>query len=144
MLNTGNSNLAGFFARASDFEGAGTTSQLTNRFRLDFPPYNVPANGPHAIIETEASAAIASSARIPRSSGYGGGAGVEVIDDLSYPFVGNGFTASTDGRLVPEFVTANRDPVQMLAGRRRSCGCGSVMERRIRIPLAIRLRVIGN
>jgi len=117
MIMTGNPNLAGSFARASDMFDATTTPQLIDRLRLDAPPFHFQQGSPHAILETTANPGIAANATIPRKGLFRGHA----LDDPNppdwdYPFTGNGFTASRDGRIVPEFRTAGGGPAQMPAG----------------------------
>jgi len=47
---------------------------------------------------------------VPRSAGHGG-TGPD-LDNSGYPYVGNGFTASRDGRLTPEWRMHSATPMQ--------------------------------
>lgn len=65
------------------------------------------------MIDTKMNATLATNLRTPKDPGFTTGSGTEFIpdpEDRIYPFVGNGFTASRDGRLTPEWSTA---PTQM-------------------------------
>lgn len=118
QLNGGTETLRGFFARKADIEDATTTSALIDRVRIDYPTqYGRPAffpNDAHVVLETPGEAVSASS-KIPRSGDYYVGGGADVRIDQPYPYNGNGFTASRDGHLVPEWVS---DEVQLPADGR--------------------------
>lgn len=102
----GDPNLSGFFARSSDVFDANTTSKLIDRLRLDRPGTDFLPNSPHVVVETNVNGAIQSNARIPRSSTYSNGSSDEFIQNLDYPYTGNGFPGSRDGHLLPEYTTA--------------------------------------
>jgi hypothetical protein len=113
-LNCG--KLTGYFTRDADLNGAGNARQLFDRLRLDGPHHSFSDVGPYAVLETPVSTGIRDSSKIPRKGGYSTGNSNEFVPQSGqdvYPFTGNGFAASKDGHLTPEWSTA---PVAMEPG----------------------------
>jgi thrombospondin type 3 repeat protein/dockerin type I repeat protein len=102
-IQDGGSSLSGYFARQTDTYDATTTAHLIDRLRLDRPGTDFLPGSPHVILETKVNAGIASNARIPRSSNFSNGSPDEYVENLGYPFTGNGMPASRDGHVLPEF-----------------------------------------
>jgi hypothetical protein len=85
-----------------------------------------PFTGGYAVIEFGATVGIAGAAKVPKSAPFMGGGndryipddsptGANIIDPFierpnAYPYVGNGFIASRDGGLRPEFILKPDDP----------------------------------
>jgi len=95
-LQNGNPNLTGFFTRKQDLAGANSAGEMIARVRPEYSGSPFFEGEAFAVIETKG-VAIANNATVPRSSGFGG----SVVEE--YPYVGNGFAASLDGHLTPEW-----------------------------------------
>ena len=118
MLRNGDPNLSGFFAERTHVDDLvtrqSTTTQYSDRLRLDRPGTPFVDGAPHVILETKMTSAIQTNAKIPRSSGYANGNPQEYVEDLPYPNGGHGFALSKDGYNVPETTTK---PTAMSAGQ---------------------------
>lgn len=111
MIQSGNSQIAGFLGRAQDFPaGNPTSAQLVDRFRLDYQGGGISSNGPYAVLRTKVSPDMHAGLEVPRSSSFGG------AYNASYPYTGNGFTAARDGTLTPEWRIPATQPRQLPAG----------------------------
>ncbi|QOJ18145.1 MAG: FG-GAP repeat protein [Phycisphaeraceae bacterium] len=106
-ISDSNGQLAGFFTRKADLEGAGNAGQVIERLRLDYDGSAFTAAESYALIETRMSVSLASNTRIPRSSGYATGGADERLINAAAPYTGNGLAASRDGRLAPEWHTTS-------------------------------------
>lgn len=109
MIQNNQSAIAGFIGRSQDLPSTSpTTKELIDRFRLDYPASGLSNTSPHAIIETRMTGDMVSNITVPRKSQFGGNY------DIEYPYTGNGFTASIDGHLTPEYRLPS--PQQMTPG----------------------------
>lgn len=104
-ITTSNPNLSGFFARQSDLVDANNAGALIDRLRLDYHASPFTAGESYAVIETKMSASLAGQTQIPRNAGYGGSY------EGTFPYLGNGFAASKDGHLTPEWRMPNATPM---------------------------------
>jgi hypothetical protein len=105
-LGSGDGSLNGFFTRQADIGGMTTASDFVERLRLDYHGSPFSEGEAFAVINTKVNTSIASNARVPKQGGFGGGSGdMSYADD--YPYVGNGFAASRDGNLTPEWRVQN-------------------------------------
>ncbi len=95
-LQNGNPNLTGFFTRKQDLADANSAGEVIARVRPEYSGSPFFEGEAFAVIETKG-AGIANNATVPRSSGFGGDVPGE------YPYIGNGFAASLDGHLTPEW-----------------------------------------
>jgi hypothetical protein len=104
-LQTDSPNIQGFFTRKHDLAGASSSDEVIDRLRLDYDGSGFSGGESFAVIESKGTA-IAGNAEIPRSSAFGG------ATDRPYPYVGNGFAASRDGHLTPEWRMMSNTPMQ--------------------------------
>jgi hypothetical protein len=99
-----NSDISGFVAKKGD---AGTevfsnSEDMIEGLRLDYQD-GFQGQSSIGVIEWNFNANVV-GVDIPRSSGFGGSV------DRAYPYVGNGFSATKSGRLVPEYVLTGAVP----------------------------------
>jgi hypothetical protein len=116
MILDGERFLRGFFARKIDLSGANNAEQVINRLRLDYggaQPSPLTSGEAYAILETKVNDSVSTNLGIPRASGYatGGGAGT-ILRPGDYPYTGNGFAASRDGHLTPEWAVSERSRME--------------------------------
>jgi hypothetical protein len=71
------------------------SDQMIEGLRLDYEPGGFQGQSSVGVIEWDFDAS--TQVDVPRSPGFGG----NITDP--YPYVGNGFAATTSGRLVPEY-----------------------------------------
>ena len=119
MATDGSGRLAGDLARAVDTDGLTTLSQLSDRLALDYPGSPFSSSSGMCVLETRVTADMRSSMKVPVSPGSGQRPGFATghADEFPlegenlrlYPSTGNGYTASTDGHLTPEWSTGGAD-----------------------------------
>lgn len=96
----------GSITRSSDLAGASSSAEVIDRLRLDYAGTIFTPGESYAVIQTRVNTAGAANTKIPKTPEYATGNGNEYIpplDSRQYPFTGNGFTASRDGTLTPEW-----------------------------------------
>jgi hypothetical protein len=105
----------GFVNRAQDTQGVRDFSDLYNSMRLDYPPKSM-SELPRFNLSDDSAGLIrfktadSQNIEVPYSNGMGGSVKAE------YPFTGNGFTASVNGHVVPEFKIGSQNGVLMENG----------------------------
>jgi len=92
-----NSNVSGFVANTEDAGSAvfNNSDNMIEGLRLDYDG-GFQGQTSVGVIEWDFDSAV-SAVEIPRSGAFGG------TVNNAYPYVGNGFSATTSGRLVPEY-----------------------------------------
>jgi hypothetical protein len=92
-------NVSGFVAKKADAgtDAFGTSDEMIEGMRLDYGPSGFQNETSIGVIEWDYD-----PSDIPVEVPFGNGFVPQGLPD-PYPYVGNGFTASTSGRLVPEY-----------------------------------------
>ncbi|QKK08978.1 MAG: hypothetical protein HND58_12950 [Planctomycetota bacterium] len=105
IIEGGSPNIAGFLGRAEEFPGNDVpVSQLIDRYRLDYPGSGLSDTSPYVVLETRMSSDMTSKIKTPRTTEFAEGASNSKVINDPFPYVGNGYTASRDGVLTPEWV----------------------------------------
>ncbi len=102
MLTQNQNSLGGSICDPADLVGANSMNEVNQTLRLDYQASAFVSGGPYAVVETS-TPALRQNAKIPRRHGYETGAAGEYPVTQSFPRTGSGYTAASNGKLVPEW-----------------------------------------